>query len=325
MPKLVALVCVTLVLNACASSKPATSDSSTIGPDIDVEGMSNSEAAQVLQEFRTKYGLSPGPVDVREITSMAEVIEIIRQDRLGAFDAARSYTAGKKGPEALTVRAYLELSLASGMLTAAAILERERKEDLTELKQLERRRSFGSAAEDAPQKAEQISTLREKTEDLRKAIRALRVLSEEPLSAGKALAEQAISEDPDIQLGYLAMAYYYRLRRDWLEFDRMMKYADDSEADPAIRTYLRGMEALERYANREKAQALLEEALMQQPDLVRAQANLVLTETHTDAKYAQLQKLKSMNPNHMVVNLAGATIEEEYETAVELRSVMQND
>jgi hypothetical protein len=127
-------------------------------------------------------------------------------------------------------------------------------------------------------------------------------------------------------LAYLANANYYRLRGQWLEFDRMMRYAEDTETgnNPPAKTYLRAMEALQRYVDPGKAKELLEETLARRPDFVRAQANLVLVDRNVEATYAQLQKLRETSPQHIVVRLAGPMIEEEYVTAQQLKNALQN-
>ena len=76
----------------------------------DVETMRPPEAAQVVQEFQKTYGLPPVPPPGTPVTSMAQVLEIIRGDRLPEYEAARRFAAGRQGAEALTLRAYLELS-----------------------------------------------------------------------------------------------------------------------------------------------------------------------------------------------------------------------
>ncbi len=312
-----------LVAGACASSKSTTKDGSTIGKGIDVEAMRPPEAAQVVQEFQKAYGIPPVPPPDTPVTSMAQVLEIIRGDRLPEYEAARRFAAGRQGAEALTLRAYLELSRAGALLTAARILEEERKQDLTELRQLSTARPLDADAAYEEDRA-RAARLKTKAADLRKVIRALRVLSEEPLVAGLDLAEQAVRQDPQAQLAYLAQASYYRFRRNWLEFDRMMRIADEGQEDPPIRTFLRAMEALERYVDPAQCEKLLKETLAKRPDFVRAQANLVLVDQAIDDKYAELQALKKASPNHLVVRLAGPMIEEEYKTSQELRPALGN-
>ena len=312
-----------VVLSACASSKSSTNDGSTIAKDVDVESMRPPEAAQVIREFQKAYGIPPVPAPDTPVTSMAQVLEIIRGDRLPEFEAARRFASGRQGSEALTLRAYLDLSYAGALMTAAWILEEERRQDLTELRQVTAARPL-EANEGAKEDQARAAKLNAKAADLRKVVRALRVLSEEPLRSGSDLAEQAIRQDPKAQLAYLANANYFRLRGHWLEFDRMMGYAEEGEADPPIRTYLRAMEAFERYVDPARCETLLKETLAKRPDFVRAQANLVLIDEGTEAKYEELQRLKQMSPTHIVVRLAGPMIEDEYKTSQELNSAFQN-
>jgi len=311
------------VLSACASSKTSTSDGSTIGKGVDVETMRPPEAAQVVQEFQKAYGIPPIPPPDTPVTSMGQVLEIIRGDRLPEYEAARRFAAGKQGAEALTLRGYLDLSYAGALMTAAWILDHERRQDLTELRQLTMSRPMegnAGAGEDQARAAK----LQAKTADLRKVIRALRVLSDEPLVSGADLIKQAISQDPKSQLAYLANANYFRLRGNWLEYDRMMGYADEGPGDPPVRTYLRAMEAFDRYVDPARCEMLLKQTIAKRPDFVRAQANLVLVNENIDEKYAELQALKQISPNHLVVRLAGAMIEEEYKTSQELKGALSN-
>ncbi len=323
MKRTVGVLLLVLALGACASSKSSTGDGSTIGKGIDVETMRPPEAAQVVREFQDAYGLPPVAPPGTPVTSMAQVLEIIRGDRLPEYEAARRFAAGRQGAEALTLRAYLDLSYAGALMTAAWILEEERRQDLTELRQLSQARPLEDPST-TKQDQERAAQLKAKTADLRKVVRALRVLSEEPLRSGSDLAEQAIRQDPRAQLAYLANANYFRLRGHWLEYDRMMRYADEGEEDPPIRTYLRAMEAFERYVDPARCEKLLKETLQKRPDFVRAQANLVLVDEGTEAKYEELQRLKAISPNHLVVRLAGPMIEEEYKTLQELKATQPN-
>lgn len=319
MKRTLGVLTLVLALGACASSKSSSGDASTIGKGIDLETMRPQEAARVVREFQEAYGMPPVAPPGTPVTSMAQVLEIIRGDRLPEFEKARRFAAGRQGAEALTLRAYLDLSYAGALITAASILEEERRQDLTELRQLMQARPLVET-EGADADQERTAKLRAKEADLRKVIRALRVLSEEPLRSGSDLAEQAIRQDPKAQLAYLANANYFRLRGQWLEFDRMMRYAEDGPEDPPVRTFLRAMEAYERYIDPRRAEKLLKETLAKRPDFVRAQANLVLVDQSTKDKYDELQRLKALSPNHLVVRLAGPMIESEYVTLQELEA-----
>jgi len=317
---MVALLLV-FALGACASSKGSTSDGSTIGKGIDVETMRPPEAAEVVREFQSAYGIPPIPPPDTPVTSMGQVLEIIRGDRLPEYEAARRFAAGKQGAEALTLRGYLDLSYAGALMTAAWILDHERRQDLTELRQLTMSRPMEDNQAAAEDKA-RAAKLQAKAADVRKVVRALRVLSDEPLVSGADLITQAISQDPKSQLAYLANANYFRLRGNWLEYDRMMRYADEGAEDPPVRTYLRAMEAFERYVDPARCEKLLKQTIAKRPDFVRAQANLVLVNEDIDEKYAELQALKQLSPTHLVVRLAGPMIEEEYKTSQELKGAL---
>ena len=104
----------------------------------------------------------------------------------------------------------------------------------------------------------------------------------------------------------------------------MMRYGEDGELDPPVRTYLRAMEAFERYVDPARCEQLLKETLAKRPDFVRAQANLVLVDQGVEAKYEELQALRAMSPQHLVVRLAGPMIEQEHKTAEELNNAFAN-
>lgn len=190
---------------------------------------------------------------------------------------------------------------------------------MTELRQLTGPIAYReTSGEQSKADAERTASLQARTEDLRRVVRSLRLLFEGPLTVGADFAEQAIRHDSGSQLAYLARANAFRLTGDWLAFDRRMRYADEVEANPPIRAYLRAMEAWERYASPTKCRELLRETLAISPDFVRARADLVLVNEDVEQRYAELQKLNAKSPHHIVVRLAGRMIEGEYQTVKEL-------
>ena len=86
-----------LALGACASSKGSTNDGSTIGKGVDIETMRPPEAAQVVQEFQKAYGIPPIPPPDTPVTSMAQVLEIIRGDRLPRVRGSKALRSGATG------------------------------------------------------------------------------------------------------------------------------------------------------------------------------------------------------------------------------------
>lgn len=314
---------VSLCIAACGGSQPTPKSASTIGSGVSLEAMTTKQAAKIVEEYRTKYGYPAPAATAPPPTSMVDVLEIVRGDRFSEFEAARQFSAGKQGPEALTIRAYLELSYASGMRLAAAVLKETEKHTATELAQASQPRRLG---EQAPEDPKKVSELQAEVADLQKVVRALGLLSEGPLEAGGNLAKEAVRQHPQHGPGHLAAANYFRLRRDWLAFDREMRFIEKANPEPPpLHTFLRAREQCQRYVDANKCRALLQKTLERNPKMVRAQANLVLVEKDIEAKHAELEKLRAMNPNHVVVTLAGKQIDEEFAVTTELREALGNE
>lgn len=312
-------------LSACVSAK-TPSGHSTIGGDIDVETMQPHEAAKIVEQFAAKYGITRPSEARSKITSMAQVRDIILADRLSEYEAARRFAAGKHGAGALTVRAQLELSQGSAMLTTAAILSEQRTQAMTELRQLTGPSAYrGALREPSEGDAARTAHLQTRIEDLRRVIRALGLLAKEPIFVGADFAKQAVRHDTNSQLAHLARADAFRLQGEWLEFDRMIQHANDLQGNPPVGTYLRAMEALERYADFAKCRELLRDTLRREPEFVRAQANLVLASKDVGQRHEELQRLKRQSPDHIVVRLAGPMIESEYQTVKELAHTRGDD
>jgi hypothetical protein len=83
--------------------------------------------------------------------------------------------------------------------------------------------------------------------------------------------------------------------------------------------YIRALETLRRFAIKKEARERLRAVLAINPELVRAQAKLVLLEEGIAERHAELEKLRVLSPKHPVVSIAGPEITSEYEmsTAVE--------
>jgi hypothetical protein len=84
--------------------------------------------------------------------------------------------------------------------------------------------------------------------------------------------------------------------------------------------YARAMERAARLGDRAGARQELEALLAEHSDLARARAQLVVLEDDVEARYAQLQKLAEVNPEHALVALEGKALEREVQTARALRA-----
>ena len=84
--------------------------------------MTPADAQKIIADFKTLHGsqldANPAPP-----TSMVEVFEIVQTDDILRFEAARQFAAGKKGIEALSIRASLQIFWAGAQLGIAIYLD----------------------------------------------------------------------------------------------------------------------------------------------------------------------------------------------------------
>ncbi|HEV8551353.1 MAG TPA: hypothetical protein VGQ57_20030, partial [Polyangiaceae bacterium] len=112
---------------------------------------------------------------------------------------------------------------------------------------------------------------------------------------------------------YRVAAFYYLMTGTWGRFDETMQRLAANEPDDADLLYLRALEAFKRHERRDETRAFLQRALSVNPELVRAQAKLVLIQDDIAASHAELVQLRALAPEHPVVRITGPIIDAEYE------------
>jgi hypothetical protein len=301
-------ILVLATLQACsAQSEPGTEPPQ--GSSVSSTPMTVDEARRVVDEIRREIVGTEEPAP--DPTSMTEVLEILRKDDVWRFPAAQKFAMGTTGADAITVRAMLELSWCEAQQTASRILM-----ELAQRARADHRHRTEQGGEPDPDVA--------KMERYERASEALQVLAEIHMKAGGDLAKEAIREYSKHAGAHRAAAHYHRLAGDWLEFDREMKLLEDAGIDDAQRSYLRAMEALHRHIDRDKARALMRQALEKDPEVVRVQAQLVLLQDDITAIHTEYQALKAASPRHLIVVMVGSAIEAEHATSMELRKAQSD-
>jgi hypothetical protein len=270
--------------------------------------MSPAEARAFVAEVQQQRGVTP---DATPVTSVDQLLDILTADEVNRFDAANRFVAGKPGIDAMSLSATVELCWSDSFTTVALIVEELRKRDAVEVQRLTQERDAGRPFTDADQKdlerAEQAVAF-----DV-KARSALEVLAKDHLGAAGALVHEELRQFPSDPRTYRVAAFYYLLTGDWQHFDTSMQWLKDSEATDSGLKYLRGLEALQRYAIKKEASGFLRQSLELNAKQVRAQAKLVLTEEGIEAIHAELEKLRAVSPRHPVVTIAGPSITAAYE------------
>jgi tetratricopeptide (TPR) repeat protein len=294
------------------------SSSAGKGPEDASKPLSPQEAQAIVAEERTRLGF--GQVEATAPTSLAEVLDILRKDESERFEKTRDYLIGAPGADALATRATLEMLWGEGLITMADLARDRAKQKDAEARSFEE--TLKLKPEDAGTK-QRVESAKRQAERERRLRDALETLSRPHLETGGTLAREVIRLDPENPTGYAALANVYRLQGDWAEFETNMQKAEPKIPDRATVLYARAMEKEARLVSIQAARDDLEALMKAYPDLARAQAQLVRLETDAEARYAQLQKLKAINPRHLLIALEGSAIESEYKTAIELRGAQR--
>jgi len=278
--------------------------------------MSLDDAQMTVLQFKENAGVkvvsnNPPP------SSMANVLAVLLEDDIAQFDASRQFARGKLGIDALYIRAMLELSWA-GMLKGTSILLAEMtKVKEAEKKQISSREAHGSSLTDDEEKI--VKELSEKIYELKQVIKALLVIADFHISQGSDLLEELVRQFPNKSQAYVVKAYSHRLNGQWTMFDAAIKKAEtlDTGANYNIK-YQRAMEKLERFNLEGECREALEKLREEVPNWIRIQAVLVLVQDDIKDTYEQLQILRKKSPNHLVVQILGDVIDEQYQIAKEI-------
>jgi len=275
--------------------------------------MSSSDAQAFVAEVQKQRGLpAPAPVN-----SIDELLEVLASDQVQRFRNAEALVAGKPGIDALSLHASLELAWSDDSSTLALILGELAKRADVEVKRLQTKRDTGTPLTEAETK--DLEQNQKNLEFDVKAKGALEVLAQDHLRAGEQVVAEAKRQFPKDPMTYRVAAYSALLSGQWLEFDAAIGKLQAEEAKEAGLIYLRGLEALSRFAVRKDAAARFRAALQVNPKMARAQAKLALVEGEIDAKYAEFEKLEALAPQHPIVWLAGPSIKSDYELSASFR------
>jgi hypothetical protein len=249
------------------------------------------------------------------VQSIDEAVKVLRADDVYRFQKGIDFATPLPGADALTLRALLHLARARAFVTSAAILEELARRQTAERDLLASRRESGNADE------KRIGEIDAAVRGLTQGAIALRTVGAEDQDTGAKLAAEAQRQRPTDTLALRARIHASALAGEWTIFDREMKGLESQEPDNA--EYIRGIEALTRYANPAEAAKHLEAALAKNPDLVGAMALRVLVEREPEARFAALEALRAKSPKHPVVILAGGTIAKEHELSAGLRNAVK--
>jgi hypothetical protein len=310
---LVTLCLLALSLAACATT---TGTERTGGP----QGYAQNPAEAKAQIDAVAAKNPALQVDASAPASVAEAVEILRQDAFFRFDATSAYLAAQPGVDALTLRALIEYAAADVNHSLAKVVEQRVQRDREAADLLARQKEAGTADAAAEKRTAELQA---RADEGARIGRALKILYEHHLGLAKTLSEQAMAEYSQSSGGFLARAGVARLERDWLAFDTRIQQVEAMGKDGIGVEYMHAMERLDRFADPEGSATRLHDVLAKEPGFVRAQAKLLLTATDIEQVHAELQALRALSPHHLMVAVLGPAIDEEYRVAMEIRGATQ--
>lgn len=279
--------------------------------------MSLEEAQGVIKEIQQRFGAN-APPPAAPPTSIVEVLSIIEADEVHRFPAASDFASGLAGPDALAVRALVELQWAGMYRLGQAVYEELIQVSSREASLLQGKKDRGEQLTDT--QARRLDDLTKEVEWMRRARSALVALAKPRVEEGGKLAQEAVRQNSTKAEGHLASAFHHRLTKDWLAYDRAVtEFERTKQRDYVLAEYLRALEHLERGGSEVRAREAMADVIARAPKFVRAQAHMVLLQDDIEDTYHELQRLREVAPRHPVVNLTGGPITQVYETSMAIR------
>ncbi len=272
--------------------------------------MTEAEASRVFEELR-ENARKDNPIEVlRSPKSLDDVLEILRRDQIDLFADGIAFAQKESSPQALVLEAQLELAWGESMVMVAQLLEQQFTEVAMQSLQRRARVAMGQTGAD---ESALMASLSERLQRAKRYSDAMWVLAPLHIARGAKLTEKILQAMPDEYHGYRVAADYYRLRADWLNFDRMVDQVNKRKPDSTGLAFLLGVALVDRYGQRDAGQLKLEEALKSDPKFAKAQAMLLLLADTPQSRFEALQKLHGINPAHQLVYFVGPSIAATYD------------
>ena len=178
--------------------------------------MNPTEARAFLAEIQAARGVPP--VKRADVTSMEELVSILRSDDVRRFEDAVRFVEGQPGIDALTLHATIELAWSDAMSTAGSVAEEFGRRAKLEAERLGKKR--GSSRDFTEADARALEQAEKDAVRLAKARDALRVLAEDHLQAASVPVSEALRQFEKDPRSYRVAAYYYLLSADWTKYRR---------------------------------------------------------------------------------------------------------
>ncbi len=238
-----------------------------------------------------------------------DLLTILKRDQIDLFPDGVRWAKANPSPKSTALSAQTQIAWGEANTILGDLLRKASATLHDEELALDRKAAARPLNNDEAARKKRLTTL---LGELGGIETALEKVGAQHLADGVSEAQQLIATAPQDYVGYRIAADYHRLKGDWVKFDAMMTELETKHPNSNGGLFLRGLEALERHEDREKASGFFQKALAHDPQFVRAQVQLLLLQTEINGTYTEYQKLKALNPQHQIVVWAGPAIEDQY-------------
>jgi len=311
-----------LALAACRGAEPVAPQAPAPSsphvtpprPCVTVQGggeLRVADAQTFLVKLAANVRLTPADEALRQPTSIQDLKAILRRDLVYFYPAAAAYARSLGTLDGAFAEAQIELLLGDAMLVASQVLTNQEAWVGPHLR-VARANLAGEDRAATTDRGRLLGQLIQSVEEGNTIAAALGIVAPVHVARGADLVRRLRKEAPNDVRTAMLLAEYHRLRGEWSEFERAVEAAERAERAPSL-CYLRAMEKVERYRDKERGSLALRECLRLRPRFVRAQAALVLASSQPDELARELASLKAMDEDHYLVMLLLPTLEADRE------------
>ena len=307
------------VFQGCASAAQPTPQASPASPPEGAEAaepesapapepegpMTPERALEVVAGIEAEWPHDPEDPLLQPKT-LADVEAILKRDQVTLFPAAVAFLETFEGGpdearDALALHGQIELAWGEAYMLLLEVLLMVNRGLDEKIAAWEAQGTDALSAEDQGR----LQVSREVAAQLPRTIEALKLVSFAHVEAGSQRAHEVIEGHPDNYIGYRVSADFYRMIRDWENFDTMVAELEKLNPKSNGLLFLKGAHAVQVDKDIARATRYYRQALEHDPEFVRAQAHLVLIQPSVKDMLVELDALEAKNPAHQLLRWAG--------------------
>ena len=283
-----------LVALTAASCTPVVQSPAVVASDE----MSLDDAQDIAAYFYGQHLSRFGDHPLMRAKSFEDTLEILRSDNIALFPSGIRAALTIPGVKGRAMVAQTELAWGEALIVLGQaqirVLDR-----LSEYKDKEQA-AFDAGKMDARDKAA-FQELRDAYDQSYSLAKALIRVGVHRIEVGGEAARQVIEEFPRSYLGYRVAADFYRLTKEWKDFDRVMIKLQQLNPVSVGLAFQKGVAARDREGDVVAARRWFSVALSRDARFTRASVHTVMTQDSYIEFERAFQAFRQVHPDHQLV------------------------